>query len=504
MLLMGIDLGTSSVKVSVLDTRQAKVLASVQYPETERTVQSLQPGWAEQDPETWWQDVQAAILAAHGTRTYRASDIAAIGITYQMHGLVMTDMNGAVIRPAIIWCDSRAVAIGAKAAEAMGAGFCLSHYLNLPGNFTASKLRWVQQHEPQHYSRLHQWMLPGDFIAQRLTGECTTTSSALSEGICWDFKTHTVADALLQHYQLDKAHIPCLQPLFGIHGRVTAGIAARLQLTKGIPVTYKAGDQPNNALALNVVQPGEVAANAGTSGVLYAVNDRADYDPLSRVNAFAHVTHETSKPAIGTLLCINGAGIMYRRTKELLGGALSYQAMNEASATIEPGANGLQVLPFGNGAERMLNNRHTGAAWLGVDLNRHLPAHFFRAAQEGIAFAFRYGMDIMRSNGFEPKVIRAGYANLFRSNVFTDILSQVLNSPIELYETDGSVGAARGAGIGAGIYQTMSEAFDGLPSIGSQQPRAAAVEQYEALYADWKHQLITALQSAETANTDHP
>lgn len=504
MLLMGIDLGTSSIKVSVLDARQAKVLASVQYPETERTIASPQPGWAEQDPETWWQDVQSAILAAHATQTYQPADIAAIGITYQMHGLVMTDKNGAVIRPAIIWCDSRSVAIGEQAANSLGHDFCLSHYLNLPGNFTASKLRWVQENEPEHYSRLHQWMLPGDFIAMRLTGEVTTTVSALSEGICWDFANHTLAADLLEYYQLDKAHIPHINPLFGMHGRVHANIADKLHLTKGIPVTYKAGDQPNNALALNVVQPGEVAANAGTSGVLYAVNDRADYDPLSRVNAFTHVTHTTAAPAIGTLLCINGTGILYNRTKEWMGANLSYAAMNSAAGTIAPGAQGLQVIPFGNGAERMLQNRQTGAQWLGVDLNRHTPAHFFRAALEGIAFSFRYGMDIMRGNGFTPTMIRAGHANLFRSQEFTNILAQVLQTPIELYETDGSIGAARGAGIGAGIYASVPEAFETLKSIYAQAPANPSVSVYDDVYANWKNQLMLALSATTTDQNLHP
>ncbi|HXB07670.1 MAG TPA: FGGY family carbohydrate kinase, partial [Puia sp.] len=431
MLLLGIDLGTSSVKVSIVDAATADVLASVQFPDEETAIVSRHPGWAEQSPEVWWENVQQAIRKAHGTGRYNPADIAAIGIAYQMHGLVLVDKNQRVLRDSIIWCDSRAVPYGEKAFVAIGEAKSLKHLLNSPGNFTAAKLAWVKDQEPAIYGRIDKVMLPGDFISLRLTGEATTHISALSEGIFWDFAKDELSEDIFTVFGFDKALMPPIKPLFSAHGGVKQDVAEALGLKKGIPVTYKAGDQPNNALSLNVLEPGEVAATAGTSGVIYGVSDRLTYDPGSRVNSFAHVNYSPAAKRIGVLLCINGTGIMNRWVRDLVKG--DYKRLNEEALTIGPGSSGLVVLPFGNGAERIFYNRIIGAQLLGVDLNTHGPAHLYRAGQEGIAFAFRYGLDIMRENGMSPSVIRAGRANMFLSPVFREAFVNATNVPVELY-----------------------------------------------------------------------
>lgn len=485
MLLLGIDVGTSSIKVSVVDAQSHQCLASAQYPDdTESPIISPQPGWAEQSPEMWWQHVQQAILKAHATKKYDPADIAAIGIAYQMHGLVMVDKQQLALRNSIIWCDSRAVEIGDKAFEKIGEKKCLSHLLNSPGNFTASKLAWVKENEPAIYERVDKIMLPGDFIAMKLTGEITTSVAALSEGIFWDFKKEKISKDVLDYYDFDKSIIPSIQPVFAPHGALRETIASALSLKAGIPVTYKAGDQPNNALSLNVLEPGEVAATAGTSGVIYGVSDELTFDQESRVNTFAHVNYRDDKKRLGVLLCINGTGILNRWVKNVFTADFSYAEMNRRAHQIPVGSDGLRVLPFGNGAERMLNNRIIGVHFQNIDLNLHTQAHLFRAAQEGIACAFRYGLDIMRENGMNPQVIRAGKANLFLSDLFTEAFVNTTHVPVELYNCDGSVGAAIGAGIGAGIYSSEKEAFRQMKPLATIEPTNHKA--YDEIYGQWK------------------
>ena len=492
MLLLGIDIGTSSIKVSVLDANSQQCIASAHYPETESPIISIQPGWAEQSPEMWWEHIQQAILKANATKKYNPYDIGAIGISYQMHGLVLVDKDQQVLRHSIIWCDSRAVEIGEKAFEAIGKEKSLAHLLNSPGNFTASKLAWVKENEPGLFKRIYKIMLPGDFISMKLTGEITTSISGLSEGIFWDYKNDKLSDDVFDYFGFEKNLIPSIEPVFASHGLLKESIATSLSLKQHIPVTYKAGDQPNNALSLNVLEPGEVAATAGTSGVIYGVSDELTYDLQSRVNSFAHVNYTTEKKRLGVLLCINGTGILNRWVKNIFSPSFSYTHMNDEAQTIKPGCDGLRVLPFGNGAERMLNNKITGVHFHNIDLNVHTQAHLFRAAQEGIAYAFRYGLDIMRENKMTPSVIRAGRANLFLSEVFIEAFVNATNTPVELYNCDGSVGAATGAGIGIEAYASAKEAFSKTKPLKLIQPMA--VNQYDAFYEEWKSLLLKQLK----------
>lgn len=483
MLLLGIDIGTSSIKVAIVDSASQKAITMAQYPAEESEIQALQPGWAEQNPEMWWAHIQQAFAICKGKGLFNPLDISAIGIAYQMHGLVLVNEEQELLRDSIIWCDSRAVALGNAAFDELGHEYCLSHLLNSPGNFTASKLAWVKQNEPEVYAKIHKVMLPGDFIAMKLTSSITTSISALSEGIFWDFKTDTISASLMEHYGFNLEMIPEIKPVFSEHGKVTLSAAALFGLKPGIPVSYKSGDQPNNALSLHVLEPGEIAATAGTSGVIYGLSDQLAYDPQSRVNTFAHVNYTPEQKRLGILLCINGTGSMNRWTKNLLASGTSYTDMNGTAKKVAIGAEGLRVLPFGNGAERMLDNRLIGAHFQNIDFNLHTNAHIFRGVQEGIAFAFRYGLDIMRSNGLRPNVIRCGKANLFLSELFLEAFVNSTGVPVELYENDGSVGAALGAGIGAGIYADPGEAFNRFTPIQYTEP--SLTSSYEPVYQDW-------------------
>jgi xylulokinase len=483
-LLLGLDIGSSSIKASVVDASSGKTIASSQSPSEELPMIAVQPGWAEQDPEMWWQHVVKSIKMCLQRPGIKADEIKAIGISYQMHGLVVVDKNHKPLRPSIIWCDSRAVQIGEKAFQSLGPSYCLQHFLNSPGNFTASKLRWIKENEPRIYDNVYKIMLPGDYIALKLSGEIVTTDSGLSEGIFWDYETRSVSSGILKTYEIDPSLIPRHQPVFSIQGELTKQASEELGLKPGVKISYRAGDQPNNALSLNVLKPGETAATAGTSGVIYSVTDKNAFDPKSRVNTFIHVNNNLNVTSNGVLLCINGTGILNSWVRRVTN-AFEYEKMNQLANESPIGSDGLLVLPFGNGAERVLENKAINASWHGLDFNRHSQSHIFRATQEGIVFALRYGFDVLQSMGMKTNVIRAGHANMFLSPVFREAFVNTMDAPLELYNTDGATGAAIGAGLGAGIFHSFEEAFKGLQIIKQQTPDKSKTEQYQQAYQQW-------------------
>lgn len=488
--LLGLDVGSSSVKASLVNADSGACVASAFYPEKEAPIKAVKAGWAEQDPQMWWDNAKLSLQKVMSEASVKGEDIKAIGISYQMHGLVCVDKDMNVLRPSIIWCDSRAVPYGEKALESMGRDVCLSRLLNSPGNFTAAKLAWVKENEPDVYERIYKIMLPGDYIAMKLSGVINTTISGLSEGMFWDFKNKEVAGFLLDYFGFDKSLIADIVPTFSVQSEVCAAAAAELGLKEGTPISYRAGDQPNNALSLNVFNPGEIASTAGTSGVVYGVLGDVNYDDRSRVNTFAHVNYTDELDRLGVLLCINGTGILnawVRRNVAPEG--ISYSDMNEMTASVPIGSDGVTIIPFGNGAERVLENREIGCSIHGLNFNKHGKAHIMRAAQEGIVFSFCYGMEVMQQMGMDIKKIHAGRANMFLSDIFRNTLAGVSGATIELYETDGSVGAAKGAGMGCGIYKDNNEAFATLKKLSVIEPDESRRGEYLEAYASWKETL---------------
>lgn len=485
--LLGFDVGSSSVKASLVDMESGQCAASAFYPESEAPIKAVKAGWAEQNPEDWWQYLKQSLRKIMAETGATGEQVKAIGISYQMHGLVCVDKELKPLRDAIIWCDSRAVPYGERAFNELGSELCLSHLLNSPGNFTASKLAWVKENEPELFEKIHKIMLPGDFIALKLSGVCNTTASGLSEGMLWDFKENRPAKFLMDYFGFPESVLPEVVPTFSVQSQVSRAAAEELGLQEGTPICYRAGDQPNNALSLNVFNPGEIAATAGTSGVVYGVLGNVNYDPKSRVNTFAHVNHTAEANRLGVLLCINGTGILnawMRRTVAPEG--ISYAEMNEMMAAVPIGSEGVSVIPFGNGAERVLENREVGASIHGINFNKHTKAHLMRAAQEGIVFSFCYGMEIMRQMGMQIQKIHAGKANMFLSDIFRQTLASTSGATIELLETDGSVGAAKGAGMGCGFYKNHDEAFASLKRLAVIEPDLARRDEYLAAYERWK------------------
>ena len=493
--LLGFDVGSSSVKASLVDADSGVMAATAFYPEHEAPIKAIKAGWAEQDPQMWWDNARLALRKIMNETNATGDDIVAIGISYQMHGLVCVDKNHEVLRDAIIWCDSRAVPYGNKAFNDLGADFCLSHLLNSPGNFTAAKLAWVKANEPDIYSRIYKVMLPGDYIAMKLSGEINTTIEGLSEAIAWDFVKKQPAQLLLDYFGFDRSILPDIVPTFSVQAAVSKAAAEELGLREGTPISYRAGDQPNNAVSLNVFNPGEIASTAGTSGVVYGVLGDVAYDPKSRVNTFAHVNYTPKLTRLGVLLCINGTGILNAWVRRNIAPqGISYPDMNALAASVPIGADGVTVIPFGNGAERVLENQETGCSIHGLNFNHHTRAHIIRAAQEGIVFSFCYGMEIMRQMGMDIHNIHAGKANMFLSDIFRNTLASTSGATIELLETDGSMGAAKGAGMGCGLYKNHDEAFASLKRIAVIEPDTQHAAEYKEAYERWKDTLRTCIK----------
>ena len=495
MITLGFDVGSSSLKTALYNVSSGIAVAHSTYPKEELKIFSPKPGWAEQDPEIWWESLKEALKHLLLKSPVKPSEIKAIGISFQMHGLVLVDKKQNVLRPSIIWCDSRAVEIGNKAFKDLGEERCLKSLLNSPGNFTASKLKWVMQNEPSIYEKIYKMMLPGDYIAMKLTGEINTTAEGLAEGILWDFEKDKPAKFLMDYFRIDESLLPNIVPGFGIQGYLAKKASEELGLTEGIPVTYRAGDQPNNAFSLNVLEPGEIAATAGTSGVVYGVSEKIKFDLRNRLNTFLHVNHSSEKRRLGILLCINGTGISNSWIKKVLfGTGSSYDELNDLAEGIDIGSDGLTFLPFGNGAERMLENSEPGALFADLNFNLHKKNHLLRSVLEGVAFSFYYGINIMKELGINPNVIRAGMANMFLSKIFRDTIATLNESPIQLYNTDGALGAARAAAYGAGFYSSFEEAFKGLKCLLNIDPDLKNKDKYLTAYNKWHNELNNKLK----------
>lgn len=495
-LLLGLDIGSSSVKASLLDATTGKSIASKAFPEEEMPISAPQTGWAEQDPEMWWKYVKETIAFVNQKAGIKKGELKGIGIAYQMHGLVCVDKNQKVLRPSIIWCDSRAVEIGDNAFHSLGKDYCLPHLLNSPGNFTASKLRWVIENQPEVAAKIHKIMLPGDFIAMKLSGEILTSETGLSEGIFWDFQDNGLSEKLLNAMGIPKTWIPQVVPSFSIQGKINAQGSIETGLEVGVPISYRAGDQPNNAFSLQVLKPGELATTAGTSGTVYGVCDAPLYDPHSRVNTFVHVNHSKKRPSYGVLLCVNGTGILNSWLKKVMGGKwISYEEMNAMGGGAPIGSEGLTFIPFGNGVERIMQNKPVGAHLLGLDLLKHDKKHVVRAAQEGIVASLTFGFRIMKDMGMNLQTVKAGKANMFLSPLFRKTFVQMNDVNLELYDTDGAQGAARGAGIGAGVFGSEAEAFEGLSLLETLEPNPAFKQPYHDAYASWESKLNELLKS---------
>ena len=492
MYFLGIDLGSSSIKLAVLDGTTGKAIANTTVPDKEMQMHAKQSGWAEQDPESWWSYTCDGI-AKLKNQGISIELIKAIGISYQMHGLVLTDRDLNVLRPSIIWCDSRAASLGRAIYQEKGNDFFQSRILGSPGNFTASKLKWVQENEPELFKKAAHLMLPGDYLAAKFSGVAQISKSGLSEAALWNFNQGKLATDVLDAMGLPADLIPEQVANFGHQCTIMPAVAKKLGLSKDVQVTYRAGDQPNNALSLHVNQPGEIATTAGTSAVIYSVTDKDSYDKENRVNTFLHVNDIPEHKRNGVLLCINGSGILYQWLRKIVSAGsenlVSYDFLNNQAARVQAGSDGLRFYPFGNGVERIFNNKEATSGLQNLNFNRHETSHLVRAACEGIVFAMNYGFEIMQEIGAGGNRVKATQANLFLSPVFREIFVNTTKTTLELYETNGAEGAARGAAYGYGHYKDLNEANNGLQLISTQEPNTELSNTYSEWYELWKNNI---------------
>lgn len=436
MAFLGIDVGTSSVKVSIVG-EDGVILASATAPaSSERAINSPNPNWAEQNPEDWWEDAQQAIL---NLPLEARLQVEAIGIAYQMHGLVLVDSQFQPVRPSIIWCDGRNIQESQILAESLGLDALENRLLNKPGTLTLAKLAWVAEHEPETLAKAHTFGLPGDFIAYKLTGEWSTTKSGYSEMVGWDFGASIPFEEGFRKAGW-KLPLPEARPNLEEGAPIQKVIAEKLGLPPSARVTYRAGDQPNNAFGLGVLQQGETAISAGTSGVLYGIGDSSP-GLHEGINRFLHVNSQ-----IGVLMCLNGVGSALAFARRTWFQNQSYEALSELASQANP-ENCPYFFPFGNGAERILSER-AFSGFTELDFNRHNLPELARSVFEGIAFAYRLGSEKMEKAGCLSKVVNGTESGLLKSSFFAQLLANELQVELILSEGDGSTAAARGAALG--------------------------------------------------------
>ncbi|WP_339655368.1 FGGY-family carbohydrate kinase, partial [uncultured Salegentibacter sp.] len=346
---------------------------------------------------------------------------------------------------------------------------------------------------PENFKKASIMMLPGDYIAAKLSETPQISTSGLSEAALWDFSKGKLATEVLDKMGLSEDFIPEIVPSFGDQATVSSAIANELGLDPDTKINYRAGDQPNNAFSLNALKPGDIATTAGTSAVMYAVSAENTFDPESRVNTFLHVNNTEKAKHNGVLLCINGSGILYQWLRKIISVGreelIPYEKLNEEAAKVEPGSKGLRFYPFGNGVERIFSNKEVNSGIENLNYNIHQPAHLIRSACEGIVFAMNYGFEVMQSIGVEGKVVRAGKDNLFLSPVFREIFVNTTQTTLELYNTSGAEGAARGAAVGYGFYKEFDDAFTSLKCLERMEPDPKLSKQYQEIYQEWKQNI---------------
>lgn len=482
---IGYDIGSSFIKAALVDVKTGNPILRARVPEVEIPMQAQQQGWAEQDPNLWWEYLCKATQKLLAEAHIKADQISSIGISYQMHGLVLVDRDLNPLRKSIIWCDSRATPYGDKAFEKLGKTYCKDHLLNSPGNFTASKLAWVIENEPDLYNKTYKLMLPGDFLATKLSGVPQTTITGLSEGIFWDFKNDETSTSLFDYYQINQSLVPEIVDNFKLQATVSHSGAKATGLIAGTPITYRAGDQPNNAYTLGARSTGDVVATGGTSGVVYALTDRLSGEELTKVNTFAHINYQPKQKMFGKLLNLNGAGIQYRWLHQLMG-QMSYQKLNQMAAKAPIGSNGLKVFPFGNGAERILDNKIVNGHISNINFNIHDNNHLARATLEGIAFALIYGIEMLKNDGVVIENLKVGNDNLFLSDIFSKTIADTLGISIQMLEATGAEGAAKAGIAGEKGGQNNHKIHINKTIEPNPQSKNQSIDSFK----NWKKQLI--------------
>jgi xylulokinase len=487
--LIGIDIGTSGTKVIAID-EDGRLAASAS---AEYELLTPRPLWAEQRAEDWW-DATCSCLQKI-TAQIPAEEVAGVGLSGQMHGLVMLDAQHQVLRPAILWCDQRTQEQCDYITQAVGKETLVAETCNpvLTG-FTAPKIIWARDHEPEVYERARQFLLPKDYVRFKLTGEFATEVSDASGTSLLNVPERNWSRKVLSALQIDPAHLPKVYESFEVSGRISAAGAQATGLKEGTPVVGGGGDQAAGAVGNGIVQSGIISVTTGTSGVVFAFADTPAIDPALRVHTFCHAV-PNKWHVMGVMLSAGGSLRWYRdtlgapenRVAKLMG-VDPYELISREAATVSAGSEGLVFLPYLTGERTPHPDPQARGAWAGLTV-RHTKAHMARAVMEGVAFGLRDSLEILKDMGVSIGNVRASGGGA-RSDVWRQIQADVFNLPLSTINSDQgpALGAALLAGVGAGVYASIEEACSTVVKVVSTTPvqreSAEVYEKYYEVYRD--------------------
>ena len=484
---LGIDLGTSFLKLQVIDAAGAAVAAAgAPVP-----LRVPRPGWAEQDPAAWWAALGAACRDLFAPGRVDPRSIAAIGLSGQMHGAVFLDDQGAGLRPCLIWMDARTTAQVAQIAERVPRATLIGITGNAPNtSFTATKVLWIQQHEPEVYARTRHILLPKDYLRLRLTGTYATDVSDASATLLFDLARRDWSPTLLDAFGIHPALLPPVHESVAPTGTITPEAAAATGLIAGTPVVAGGGDAECSAFGLGLAgdaaSAGAALTSIGTSGQVFAVTDRPVIDPQGRIHSLCHVVPDRWH-VMGAILA---GGVALRWLRDILtppgGPPPDYDTLTEEAAQVAAGADGLIFLPYLQGERTPHMDPQARGVFFGLRLD-HTRAHLVRAVLEGVAFALRDGLEVVRELDIAPTEVRVAGGGA-SSALWRQIQRDIFALPVRTIGADhgGAYGAALLAAVGAGVFAGAAGASRAIPLGARSDPDPAQVATYEAVYRRYR------------------
>lgn len=483
--LMGIDIGTTSARAIIID-EEGKLLGAGVY---EYPLYHPQPLWAEQDPQDWWEGTKKSIGKALKEADVKPQEIGGIGLSGQMHGLVLLDENYEVLRRSILWCDQRTVKqceyIMRKSRQTLVKSTCNPA---LTG-FTLPKVIWVRQEEPKIYDKIHKMLLPKDYIRFKLTGEFATEVSDASGTLMLDVKKRKWSEDVLSAFGINKEALPVVYESVQITGKITPEAARETGLKEGIPVVGGGGDQAAGGVGNGVVREGLLSSTIGTSGVVFASLNDVKTDPLLRTHTFCHAV-PGKWHIMGVMLSAGGSLKWFRDNlgmEELnvskITGQDPYEILTMEASRVEPGSEGLIFLPYLMGERTPYPDPYAKGVFFGLT-PRHTKAHLVRAVMEGVAFGLRDSLEIIKRLGTKIEEIRASGGGA-RSELWRQIQADINNTQmVTINMSEGpAFGVALLAGVGTGVYKSVEEACESTIHItGTTEPIKENVKRYEEYY----------------------
>jgi xylulokinase len=487
MYVLGIDIGTGGTRALILD-QTGRIVASAT--EEHEPFASPQIGWAEQRPEDWWRAAGLAIRKALGLAKLRGEQISCVGFSGQMHGAVMLDDAGEVVRPALIWCDVRTEKQCRELTERIGSDRLIQLTCNpaLP-NFTVTKFLWVRENEPQNWSRVRSVMLPKDYVRFKLTGEKAIDVADASGTLMLDVARRRWSSEVLQAAEIDESLLPSLHESPDICAKVSTVGAQATGLSTGTPVVAGAGDQAAGAVGMGIVAPGAVSATIGTSGVVFAATDHPALDPRGRLHTFCHAV-----PGRWHVMGVTqAAGLSLRWFRDRFAseagrnGSDPYEQLTAEAATAPPGSDGLLWAPYLMGERTPHLDAEARGMLAGLTAS-HTRGHVVRAILEGVAFSLKDTFTIFREMNVPVSSIRLGGGGA-RSSLWRQIQADVYDHEVEIVEAEegAAYGAAILAGVGAKIWPSVDAACESVVRVVERvRPDAATVAVMNSSYQAYR------------------